>query len=508
MTTSHGAAASPSLLLRPARVAHRLALSWLLAGLAAFGVAWLWHLGSVALSPPMDNIEQLVWARSLQLGYYKHPPLPTWLLAPMVALVGWNAWASYLLGAAFTLGALAGLWRLARAMRGPRHATVVLLACLCITFYNGRLYYYNHNVVLMVLVMGCAASTWWAFARSSLQAWAWVGVCLGLGFLTKYQMAVAGLALLCFWLSQRGWRDPVHGVGLALASCLAAVFLAPHFVWLLNHRFLPITYAMDSSLGAGHEGLARVGLALRWLLDQLFNRALPAWLFLAGAAALAWRAGPARAGGMPETGRAMERAFLLCWGIVPLGFMLLLGMFAGADLQLHWGTPFLPLVVLAVLGLVRPRSWQHLAWAPLLGLWLLIQGALMAQSFVASPAGVERFKNWHWRFFPSQRLADQVLPEARARLPGPVRVVMGPYAEAGALALRLPGAPYVLMRVRGQYRFSPWVPEGLVERCGAVELFDAPPAPAPAPARGLPGPWSRLDWRIVPPQPGAGPCEP
>jgi hypothetical protein len=98
-----------------------------------------------------------------------------------------------------------------------------------------------------------------------------------------------------------------------------------------------------------------------------------------------------------------------------------------------------------------------------------------------------------------------VLPEAQARLTGPVRVVMGPYAEAGALALRLPGAPLVLMNVRGQYRFSPWVPEDLVERCGAVELFDAPPLPAPA--RGLPGPWSRLDWRIVPPQPGAGPCD-
>lgn len=477
----------------------------LLLGLAVFGAVWVWHLGGVALSPPMDNIEQLVWVRSLQLGYYKHPPLPTWLLAPAVALLGWNAWTSYVLGAILTLGALAGLWRLACAMRGPRHASVVLLACLCVTFYNGRLNYYNHNVVLLLLVVGCAASTWWAFTQSSLKAWAWVGVCLGLGFLTKYQMAVAGLALLVFWLSQRGWRDPVHGVGLALACGLAAVLLAPHFVWLLNHRFLPITYAMDSSLGAGHGGVARAGLALRWLLDQLLNRALPAWLFLAGAAALAWamRQPPERDTPAPDP--AMERAFLVCWGVVPLGFMLLLGLLVGADLQLHWGTPFLPLVVLAVLGLLRPPLWRRVPWGALLGLWLLIQGGLMLQSHLSSPAGVERFKNWHWRFFPSEQLAAQVLPEAQARLPGPVRVVMGPYAEAGALALRLPGAPLVLMNVRGQYRFSPWVPEDLVERCGAVELFDAPPLPAPA--RGLPGPWSRLDWRIVPPQPGAGPCD-
>ena len=46
-----------------------------------FGLAWIGHLSSVALTAPMDNVEQWVWSQSLQWGYHKHPPLPTWLLA-------------------------------------------------------------------------------------------------------------------------------------------------------------------------------------------------------------------------------------------------------------------------------------------------------------------------------------------------------------------------------------------------------------------------------------------
>jgi hypothetical protein len=42
-------------------------------------------------------------------------------------------------------------------LRGPTHAGVALLAALCITYYNGRLHYYNHNILLLLL---SSASAW------------------------------------------------------------------------------------------------------------------------------------------------------------------------------------------------------------------------------------------------------------------------------------------------------------------------------------------------------------
>ena len=35
-----------------------------------------------------DNIEQFNWAQSLELGYHKHPPLPSLALGLMIRLFG------------------------------------------------------------------------------------------------------------------------------------------------------------------------------------------------------------------------------------------------------------------------------------------------------------------------------------------------------------------------------------------------------------------------------------
>ena len=82
------------------------------AGLLLFAVVWLAHLSYTSLSPPTDNIEQLTWLHSLEWGYYKHPPLPTWLIWMPAQWFGANAWTSYVTGAAFTLGSMGLLWNL------------------------------------------------------------------------------------------------------------------------------------------------------------------------------------------------------------------------------------------------------------------------------------------------------------------------------------------------------------------------------------------------------------
>ncbi|MFY4025625.1 glycosyltransferase family 39 protein, partial [Achromobacter xylosoxidans] len=250
-------------------------------GMAVFALAWLWLSNRIVLVPPTDNIEQLIWVRSLEWGYYKHPPLPTWLLWPVVRLLGWNAWATYVLGAACTLGAFALLWNMLRGMRGEAYAATAALAGLCITFYNGRLYFYNHEIVLIPLVAGCAAACWQAYSTRKIGWWVVLGVCLGLGALAKYQAAVAGLAVLAFWCRRKAWRDPMHRFGLQVAGLTALAVFAPHLIWLIHHDLEPLRYAMSSSLAAGLPWSGRAHEIARWWGDQLLNRALPAWVFLA-----------------------------------------------------------------------------------------------------------------------------------------------------------------------------------------------------------------------------------
>jgi len=440
-------------------------------GLLIYALVWLAFLNWTSRVPPVDNIEQLTWVRSLEWGYYKHPPLPTWLMAVAVRLFGLNAWTSYGLGALCTVTGMALFWRLLVRLRGPAVASLALLAVLCITFYNYRLYYCNHNVALLPLVVGAAALTERAFATRRQRWWLALGVVMGLGLLAKYQMVVTGLAVLVFWLQQRAWRDTVHRRGLLAAVLVALLVFLPHLRWLVGHDFGPIGYAMQTSLGVELAPGQRWLGGARWLVDQLGNRALPAWLLLVFAVH-GWRkrqvpvpAEPPATAGPART----TRAFLLSWGVVPLGFMALVGLLGGADLQLHWGTPYLLFTVPALMTLLPGKPWaapQTLVRARLV--FLLLQALLMVLSLLSSPRGVPALNDRHWRNFDAEALAAAVGEPARQALGGPVRVISGPAGVAGALALQLAERPLVL--IDGRPDRSPWVPSDLVARCGVLEL--------------------------------------
>ena len=475
------------------------------AGLLIFAGVWLLHLGSVSLSPPVDNIEQLTWVRSLQWGYYKHPPLPTWLLWVPVHLLGLSASTASVLGAAVTLGAMAILWRLLHEMRGPRYAAVALLAALCITYYNGRLNYYNHNVVLLLAVVASAWCCWRAFEEKRLRWWAALGLAIGLGALAKYQIAVTVLSVLCFWISQRGWREPVHVRGALLATLIALLVFTPHLLWLPEHEFGPIRYALTTSLGVRLGTAERLFNAAHWVIDQLLNRSLPAFLLLGACAYGISRAKTGAAGPVPNDpndAARRGRPLILCWALVPLVFMPAVGIAFGADLQLQWGTAFLPFVVPAAMELKPAGFWSRARLGLALKVFVALQAFLLVLSYVTSPVGIQAFADHHWRGFGSKSLADAVAAPARARLGGPIRVVIGDQAIAGALALQLPENPVVLLE--GHFRNSPWVTRELVGACGALELVHAALQPSNATPVGAAFPG--LYWRSIEPHRTGSSC--
>ena len=474
-------------------------------GLLVFAAIWLLHLAVTSLSPPMDNIEQLTWVRSLQWGYYKHPPLPTWLLWLPVQLLGLSEWTSYLLGAATTLGAMGVLWALLRALRGPAHAALALLAALCITYYNGRLNYYNHNVVLLLVVVLSAWCCWRAFDEKRLRWWFALGVVMGLGALTKYQVAVTALSVLCFWASQRAWREPLHVRGLLVATLTALLIFTPHLLWLPAHDFGPIGYAMGTSLAAHLGAAGRILNAGNWAADQLLNRSLPAIIFLGACAYRASRSNKQTLNPItsaPVDLKPGSRALILSWAIVPLLFMPAMGIVFGSDLQLQWGTAFLPFVVPAAMELRPVAFWMRVRMRFALKVFLALQGFLLVLSHVTSPLGFDRLKDHHWRTFDSRAFAASVAAPARAFLGGPIRVLVGEPAIAGALALQLPERPLVL--IDGHAENSPWVPKDLVGRCGAVEIVRASTQPTGAAPVGAAFPG--LFWRGIERRPHAAPC--
>ena len=90
---------TPAAGARPASPANSSYLIVFLFGvLAVFAwVGWTttWDTGLYG-----DNVEQFVWSHSMELGYYKHPPLPTWLMGMAIAAIGSHWWLTNALAAA------------------------------------------------------------------------------------------------------------------------------------------------------------------------------------------------------------------------------------------------------------------------------------------------------------------------------------------------------------------------------------------------------------------------
>ena len=96
---------------------------------------------------------------------------------------------------------------------------------------------------------------------------------------------------------------------------------------------------MSTSLGSRPSLLARTAESVHWFADQMTGLCRRCCSCCGS---------PGRCEGGPQSHlnhgwrrTATEcEALLLIFGFVPLGFMTLLGLTSGADLQLHWGTFF------------------------------------------------------------------------------------------------------------------------------------------------------------------------
>jgi 4-amino-4-deoxy-L-arabinose transferase-like glycosyltransferase len=487
--------------------APSLSIGWQIAiGLLVFSVAWLLQIESTSLTAPKDNLEQLTWVHSLEWGYYKHPPLPTWLFSVPVSLLGLSARTSYITGALFTAAGMLLFWKLLQELRGNRHATLALLAALCITYYNERLHFFNHEVVLMPFFVGSALLAWRAFCRRQLRWWAALGCCLGLGALAKYQMILAAVAVFMFWLASGAWRERVHVIGLGLAAAMSLAILSPHLYWLFLNDFGPLRYASESSLGASLGAGARLFNTLHWLADQLLNRALLAWVLLGLVVALHRKkaANPHEPSSQADPDHA-SRALILCFGLTPLVLTCAIGLAAGSSLQLHWGTPFLLLAIPAAMELAGARlrpALSRISLRTALKCFVVLQLALLLIAQMTSARSELRLNSRHWRNFDSKALSRALAEPAREALGGDIRVIAGPTAEARALSLKLRERPLVL--IDGRLDISPWVTQHMVEACGVLHLqlsATQPPGHQPV-GEGFP----HLYWRVSPPLEDAGHC--
>ena len=286
--------------------------------------------------PPIDNFEQLNWAMQPALGYSKHPPFPTWILWLAEQVFPAGITLTYLLGSMEVLLMLALAHATGRETLGTRRAWLGTLMITCISYHTLRMHFYNHNTALLCANAAAMLCAWRAANTPRRRWWILLGACWAVGMLCKYQMAVPIACNLLYLLWSRGLTRRLIP-GLLTASAVAALLLLPHLAWLIQNHFPTLDYA-SRSLAADLSPLQRLRGIDRFLASQLL-RVVPVMVLAGGLYVWGKKASPP-APAEPSVNQEAKR-FWAIHAFGPLVIMTLLAVFAGVDLQMHWGTAFL-----------------------------------------------------------------------------------------------------------------------------------------------------------------------
>jgi len=499
------------------RVRHWPAPGWVVLGILLLSALWAGVLASQHTALPHDMAEQFVWAHAWQLGYPKHPPLPTWLF--MAALECLPARPATLYGlSALCIGATGVFTFLgARALLGEKAGLAVAALWSLQQPFSWRAWMYNHNTVLVACVamtMMCLVLAVQADEDSGHRGYGWwlaAGLGAGLALDTKLQ-ALVPLAGMLWALWRSGALDSrraINGLGCAVAA--ATLLSAAPLWWMLSGHTNGLAYARHQfdATGPAHplRFVTFVVSALRMLSPALLMLLL--WAVLGRR--MAGQQAP------PAPGGQQRPATLRAWGeglvLLPLLATLASGLLGAATLHAQWGVQAFQFMAI---GLV---IWQRDAIARLPARRMLLCGAVvhaLSLGLAGAPPGAGLHAPGAAQGYPAASLANRVQQDwARVAGPCPLRYVSGPFFEAGQLSAYLPSHPVVLED--GDHAKSPWVNTGDMARAGSVRMASSPAA---LPARALheatmvltPDAWVKgvgtVYWAIVPPTgSGTNPCQ-
>lgn len=485
--------------------------------LCLLGMVVLWTT-LCALShsaPDLDGMEELVWGASLELGYTKHPPLPSWFMYFATGIFGRPVWLPFLMGQLFSALGLWFVWKLGRELTTPHRALIATLLVSVTAYFSLRGTIYNHNTAQLWSI----AASIWLFHRAAhhgrTRDWVLLGAVCGLAMMTKYSALIQFAAFFLYLLRTGALRSGRTWRGVLWATVAFLLVLSPHLWWLAQHRFEPLFYA-DASLQAGGR-LAALGELLSFILDQA-GRLAPLVLALAAWALWRKRAGDRAPGHAAndesfDTGHpalrywhdfsVRDRQFLLWVGLTPFIATVVISALLGSRLEASWASTFFVLFGFYGLGWLRgPQTVQlRRILIVVAGLHIVMAlGYAIARGPLAEATGKAARST-----YPGRALATVALRHWQEYQPGrPLRVIVSNTWMGGNIAVHV--GPQTQVYIDASDEHSPWFGPGTALRCGAVVAFSGRGRAAPAPA--VQALYDAAPWKGVDDVPWSGPKGP
>ncbi|MCH8924065.1 MAG: glycosyltransferase family 39 protein, partial [Planctomycetes bacterium] len=222
-----------ALFLLPAETSDVSRAAWwrgfALAMIAYSVVMRLLFAGTVDLIP--QEAYYWLYAKHIDIGYLDHPPMVAWLIWLSTAVLGESELAVRLPACLSWMVTATFIFHFARNLFGRTAAwrTVLLLAVL--PAYFGVGFMMTPDAPLYAAWAGCLFFLERALIAQRRSAWLGVGVCLGLGMLSKYTIALMGPSIILFVLIDRRSRRWLLRPEPYLAIACSLAIFSPVIIW-------------------------------------------------------------------------------------------------------------------------------------------------------------------------------------------------------------------------------------------------------------------------------------
>ncbi|MFM1848042.1 MAG: hypothetical protein RL417_1516, partial [Pseudomonadota bacterium] len=182
------------------------------------------------------------YAAHLSPGYLDHPPAVAVLIHPGTALLGHNefgvrigALLCWFMGAYF-------LFKLSATIFDRQAALGALALFAALPFFFGSTLMMTPDAPLVACWLGALYFLYRALVVGNGSAWWGVGLFMGLGMLSKYTIALLGLATAVFMLVDPAARKQFLSPRPYLAAIVAVLVFSPVIYWNYTNEWASFTF--------------------------------------------------------------------------------------------------------------------------------------------------------------------------------------------------------------------------------------------------------------------------
>jgi 4-amino-4-deoxy-L-arabinose transferase-like glycosyltransferase len=214
-----------------------------------------------------DETEQMTDSANFYLGYNDQPPMYSWLLFLISRVTGLNTIMMICVYHAIVCLFYLAWYKCLREIWNEKQSNFVFLTTILFFIYSYDFFRYTIHTTLMCLFVALSIYFYVKILKTkNSKYYLLLGLCFALGILSKYNFIFAIMTLIFSSIVTKEGREILFTRQSLLAIAPCVLILLPHIIWLKNHDFVALHYALNR----GEAGQAKADI-IAVLLNTYWN---------------------------------------------------------------------------------------------------------------------------------------------------------------------------------------------------------------------------------------------